>query len=37
MICAFTALARRGLLSQSNAQTVVLGEREALQDIGAGF
>ena len=33
----FTGLARRGLLSLPNAQTVVLGDREALQDIGAGF
>ncbi|HXE03755.1 MAG TPA: helix-turn-helix domain-containing protein [Methyloceanibacter sp.] len=33
----FTSLARRGLLSLPNAQTVVLCDREALQDIGAGF
>ena len=33
----FTGLARRGLLSLPSAQTVVLSDREALQDIGAGF
>jgi len=33
----FTGLARRGLLSLPNAQTVVISDREALQDVGAGF
>jgi CRP/FNR family transcriptional regulator len=33
----FTGLARRGLLSLPSAQMVVLCDRDALQDIGAGF
>jgi len=33
----FTGLARRGLLSLPNAQTVVISDRETLQDVGAGL